>query len=78
MYIDIISTIKNKYALAILIIDLLDFPSSIWNGIQELLGNKRPIFVVGNKVDLLPKDSHGYLENIKKCLTQAVIQSGKF
>lgn len=75
-YIKILSTIKDKFALAILMVDLLDFPCSIWPGITEILGRKRPIFLVGNKVDLLPKDSPDYLNHIKDCLKHHTINLG--
>lgn len=31
-------------------VDLLDFPCSIWPGIVDIIGKDRPIIVVGNKV----------------------------
>ena len=75
-YVEIISKIKDEYALAIVMIDLLDFPCSIWPGIKDILGPKRPIFIVGNKVDLLPKDSPNYLNHIKECLRQESMRIG--
>lgn len=76
-YVKMISTIEDKYALAILMIDLLDFPVSLWPGIAAILGTKRPIFVVGNKVDLLPKDSPGHIQHVKRCLEECIANSGK-
>lgn len=76
-YVEMISTIEDKYALAILMIDLLDFPCSLWPGIASILGTKRPIFVVGNKVDLLPKDSSGHIQHVKNCLEDCIANSGK-
>ncbi|KAG4075871.1 hypothetical protein HA402_003697 [Bradysia odoriphaga] len=75
-YVEMISTIEDKFALAILMIDLLDFPCSLWPGIASILGNKRPIFVVGNKVDLLPKDSPGHINHVKRCLEDCIANSG--
>jgi nitric oxide-associated protein 1 len=75
-YVQMLSTIEDKFALAILMVDLLDFPCSIWPGIRQILGNKRPIVVVGNKVDLLPRDHKGYLEHIKTCLGQSILDAG--
>uniref|UniRef100_A0AAG5DUM1 G domain-containing protein n=1 Tax=Anopheles atroparvus TaxID=41427 RepID=A0AAG5DUM1_ANOAO len=75
-YIDMISSIKNKKALAVLLVDLLDFPCSIWPGLAEILGPHRPIVVAGNKVDLIPQASPGYLENVRQCLTKSIIDSG--
>ncbi|XP_030384436.1 nitric oxide-associated protein 1 [Scaptodrosophila lebanonensis] len=67
-YVETISQIKDRFALAIVIVDVLDM--FIWPNMQELLGNKRPVFIIGNKVDLLPRDSNKYLEHVKKCLLQ--------
>ena len=49
-YTNIISTIKDKFALAVILVDLLDFPCSIFTGLKDLLGANRPIFIIGNKV----------------------------
>lgn len=75
-YINIVSTIKDKFALAIVLVDLLDFPCSIYNGLSEILGSKRPIFLVGNKVDLIPMDQPNYLNHIKKCLKEEAMKMG--
>ena len=75
-YPKVLSVIQDKVALVILVVDLLDFPCSIWPGLLDIIGLKRPVIVVGNKVDLLPKDCPGYLDGIKKSLMQAVEQSG--
>lgn len=56
--------------------DLLDFPCSIWPGLSEVLGPKRSIIVVGNKVDLLPRDCPGYLDNIRDNLTKTFLEAG--
>lgn len=72
-----ISTIKDKKGLVILMVDLLDFPGSIWPQIIDIIGKERPVFVVGNKVDLLPKDSNEYLKHIKERLQDSIIDSGK-
>ncbi|XP_064548998.1 nitric oxide-associated protein 1 [Drosophila montana] len=77
-YVETISRIQDKYALAIIIVDLLDLPSSIWPGMQQVLGSKRPVFLVGNKVDLLPRDSNSYLTHVKSCLKQQFIKYGGF
>uniref|UniRef100_A0A1A9W0V5 G domain-containing protein n=1 Tax=Glossina brevipalpis TaxID=37001 RepID=A0A1A9W0V5_9MUSC len=75
-YVNTISRIQNEFALAVIIVDLLDFPCSIWPGMQQLLGPKRPVFIVGNKVDLLPRDCNGYLDHIKECLKREVLNAG--
>ncbi|XP_017866469.1 PREDICTED: nitric oxide-associated protein 1 [Drosophila arizonae] len=77
-YVETISRIQDKYALAIIIVDLLDFPCSIWPGMQQVIGSKRPVFLVGNKVDLLPRDCNNYLTHVKSCLKQQFIEHGGF
>lgn len=98
-----IAEIKKKRALVVLMVDLMDFPCSIWPGIIDLIGETRPICVVGNKVilvfilyellkpwlnlsfenvwillkvDLLPRDSRGYLNNVKKSLAESLKKFG--
>ncbi|XP_036334088.1 nitric oxide-associated protein 1 [Rhagoletis pomonella] len=75
-YVETISRIKDEHALAIVIVDLLDFPCSIWPGLRDVLGHKRPLFVVGNKVDLLPRDHNNYLNHVKDCLKDQMLQCG--
>lgn len=75
-YLNLISSVKDKTGLVILMVDLLDFPCSIWPEMLELIGKNRPIFLVGNKVDLLPKDSQEYLKHVKRRLTDSVVESG--
>jgi ribosome biogenesis GTPase A len=57
-------------------VDLLDFPGSIFYNLSEILGPKRPIFIVGNKVDLIPKDHPDYLNHIKRCLKGEAVKMG--
>ncbi|XP_050099466.1 nitric oxide-associated protein 1 [Anopheles aquasalis] len=75
-YIELLLSIRSKRALALLLVDLTDFPCSIWPGMADILGPNRPVIVAGNKVDLIPRDCPGYLENVRQCLTQSMIESG--
>ncbi|CAM1154065.1 NOA1 (predicted) [Pycnogonum litorale] len=75
-YPTVISEIKNKNGLVMLMIDLMDFPCSIWPGIIDIIGKEHPICVVGNKVDLLPKDSPSYLDRVKSTLIQSLKDYG--
>lgn len=75
-YEQFLSTIKSRPGLMILIVDLLDLPCSIWPNMLDLVGHHRPIFVVGNKVDLIPKDSKGYLNHIRSVLQQHIESRG--
>lgn len=72
-YPKLLRVIKSKKCAVILIIDLTDFPCSIWPDLKSVLHPFTPIFLVGNKVDLLPTDSPSFLENVKQCLVDSVI-----
>lgn len=75
-YVRLISSIQDRYALVILMVDLTDFPCSIWPNISEIIGTRRPVIVVGNKVDLLPRDASNYLAHVRNCLEEAVALTG--
>ncbi|CAG9783382.1 unnamed protein product [Diatraea saccharalis] len=67
-YEKLLQAIRYVKALVILMVDLLDFPCSIWPDIVDIIGTDRPIIIVGNKVDLLPGDSPRYLTRVKHSL----------
>lgn len=56
-------------------VDLLDFPCSIWPGIADIF-DKTPIVVVGNKVDLLPQDSKDFFKRVTNVLWENVALGG--
>jgi GTP-binding protein EngB required for normal cell division len=63
-----ISHLKDKKAIVVLIVDLTDFPGSIWPNILDLIGSDKRVILVGNKVDLIPQDSHGHLKKIRESM----------
>lgn len=74
-YANVISKIKTDVdAIVVVMVDLLDFPCSVWPGFLDLVGVNRPIMIVGNKLDLLPKDDNGYLDRIQESLRQNLKQ----
>lgn len=75
-YPKILCKIRQKQALVVLMVDLMDFPCSIWPGIADILGPKIPILVVGNKIDLLPRDGKHFLNRVKQNLLDHVKLSG--
>lgn len=75
-YINIISQIQDKFALAVIMVDLLDFPCSIFRNLAEILGPKRKVVIVGNKVDLIPRDHPNYLNHITQCLVSEAVRLG--
>ena len=75
-YPEVLSKIKNdKVKAVVLIIDLMDFPCCIWPNLHDVIG-KVPIFLVGNKVDLLPQDNKHFFRNVKEHLVEAAVHSG--
>jgi len=75
-YPKLLKVIKTKKCAVILMVDLTDFPCSIWPEINSVLHPLTPVFVVGNKVDLLPQDSPQFLTHVKECLLKAVENTG--
>ncbi|XP_044753362.1 nitric oxide-associated protein 1 isoform X2 [Coccinella septempunctata] len=70
-YPEVLKNISARKGVVILMVDVTDFPCSIWPGIADIF-HKMPILVVGNKVDLLPKDSPNYLNQIKRNLKDSI------
>ncbi|CAG9575333.1 unnamed protein product [Danaus chrysippus] len=67
-YEKLLQSIRYVKSLLLVMVDLLDFPCSLWPGIVDIIGTERPVIIVANKVDLLPGDSVGYLKRVKECL----------
>ncbi len=68
-YIKSISLLKEKQnILVVVVVDVMDMPNSIFPNLSDIIGNDKPIYVLGNKIDLLPKDSTGYLNRTKESL----------
>ncbi|XP_066497845.1 nitric oxide-associated protein 1 [Hoplias malabaricus] len=75
-YRKIVSRIKSEKALVLLIVDLLDLPDSIIPDLPELVGRNKHVVILGNKVDLLPRDSENYLQRIKRQMAQHCADAG--
>lgn len=71
-YTKLLKVIKTKKCAVVLMIDLTDFPCSVWPEINSVLHPMTPVFVVGNKIDLLPQDSRSFFAHIKECLSKAL------
>lgn len=68
IYPKIMSEIKHTHALVLLVVDLFDMENSVFKNLLNYIGKTRPLFIVGNKVDLIPRDRKGYLEKLKERL----------
>nr|XP_060618671.1 nitric oxide-associated protein 1 [Anolis sagrei ordinatus] len=67
----------NRPPLVLLLADLLDLPESLLlPDLSSLVGDQTHLLVLGNKVDLLPGDSHDYLRRLRGSLRQACAQAG--
>lgn len=69
-----IAHIASKRAIVLLVVDLLDYPGSVWPGIVDLLGVNKKIILVGNKVDMLPQDSENYLVRVERVMKMAFME----
>lgn len=56
-YIHHLSHLKDKRALILLMIDVVDFPGSLFPNLSSLIPPTSLVFIVANKIDLLPE--HG-------------------
>ena len=53
-YLQHLEHLRNKRALILLVIDVLDFPASLFPDLHLLIPPSTPIIIVANKTDLLP------------------------
>uniref|UniRef100_A0A6G1SF84 Succinate dehydrogenase assembly factor 2, mitochondrial n=1 Tax=Aceria tosichella TaxID=561515 RepID=A0A6G1SF84_9ACAR len=65
-YVDFLRKLgEEKSSLVVVLVDLTDFPGSIWEGLVDLLqGDNKQFLIVGNKLDLLPYDGPKFLERV--------------
>lgn len=75
-YDKIIRKINKSNAAVLLMLDLTDFPCSMWHRLPEVLNENRNLYIVANKVDLLPKDQPEFLDHIKKQLIRGLRERG--
>lgn len=67
-YEDVISKIRHRDGLVLMMVDATDFPCSLNPKIFDLIGKERRLLIVVNKIDLLPKDGNNYLSRIKESI----------
>ncbi|XP_071515686.1 nitric oxide-associated protein 1 [Panulirus ornatus] len=72
VYSKVLEPIRAQRALVIVMVDILDVPCSIWPKLIDIIGTRRPVVIVGNKVDLLPADGKNHLQRVKECLIAAI------
>ncbi|XP_062984507.1 nitric oxide-associated protein 1 [Elgaria multicarinata webbii] len=62
--------------LVLCMVDVLDLPDSLVPGLPELVGSQAHVFVLGNKVDMLPGDSVRYLKRLQEQLLEICARAG--
>jgi len=55
-YLNILSGLSTKRALVLLMVDVVDFPSSLFPNISQLISRHSEVIIVGNKADLLESE----------------------
>ena len=51
------------------VVDVMDYQNGTIPDLLDLVGHQHPVYVIANKIDLLPKDSKGYLRHVEHCVT---------
>ncbi|XP_066474388.1 nitric oxide-associated protein 1 [Tiliqua scincoides] len=62
--------------LVLCMVDVLDLPDSLLPNLPELVGDQAHVFVLGNKVDMLPGDSPHYLKRLRQRLLETCVSVG--
>ncbi|KAH3782506.1 hypothetical protein DPMN_160423, partial [Dreissena polymorpha] len=75
VYKSIFHRIKKNNSLVLMVVDVNDLANSFIPDFLKLIGNRTPLVVVGNKVDLIPKDSKGYLDRILSRMAEECYQA---
>ncbi|KAK9518567.1 hypothetical protein VZT92_023870 [Zoarces viviparus] len=65
----VVRQIRPHRALVLLVVDLMDVPDSVVPDLPDLVGTNKHVVVLGNKIDLLPRDSPDYLRRIRRQLS---------
>ena len=64
---NIYKEIRIKKSLVLHLVDLLDIKNTIMHNSRQLFGKNTPVYIIGNKVDMIPNDgSTEYLESLKR------------
>ncbi|XP_078717474.1 nitric oxide-associated protein 1 isoform X2 [Lampetra fluviatilis] len=72
----IIAQVRHRGVLVLCMVDVLDLPNTIIPDLVDLVGDNKSIFVLGNKIDLVPPDSRGYLKRLRERLVEMCAQVG--
>ncbi|KAI6217538.1 Nitric oxide-associated protein 1 [Aphelenchoides besseyi] len=63
--------------LILFVVDMTDIRGSIHRQLPKIIGDRKPMIVIGNKVDLLPPDARvGYMQNFRDTLQKELEIAG--
>lgn len=68
--------IRSERCLVLLVLDLLDIRNSIPKNIPDLIGPDKDLYIIGSKVDMIPKDGDGFLERLESEVLSACMEAG--
>jgi hypothetical protein len=73
---EMMQKITAKKCLILLVIDLFDIENSIPDILPEMLPKRLPVYLIGNKVDIIPQDHPDYLESVEKTFVNSCRRRG--
>lgn len=74
-YIQIVNKIRAEKALVVMVIDVTDMENSVIKEFLKRIGENRPVYIVGNKIDLIPKDRKGYMNTVAVSLIETCLKA---
>ena len=75
MYSQIVKKIRSEKALVLMVIDVTDMENSVIKEFLKTIGERRPVYIIGNKIDLIPKDQKGYMNNVAIALIETCLKA---
>ena len=74
-YTQIVKKIRSEKALVLMVVDVTDMENSVIKDFLKRIGERRPVYIIGNKIDLVPKDQKGYMNNIALGLIETCLRA---
>ena len=74
-YSQVVKKIRSEKALVLMVVDITDIENSVIKDFLKRIGERRPVYIIGNKIDLVPKDQKGYMNNIAMGLIETCLRA---
>lgn len=68
--------LRHQKALILCMIDITDFPCSIFPNLVDVIGHRNPVLVIGNKLDMLPDEGSETRVRVKEIIRQGCLEAG--